>query len=1207
MTGPENRAHPRPARDLAVPRAGNEAAAYAPPMRFEVLGHLRARAVPAPVGDAGPSGETEPSLGGPKQRLVLALLLARPNEVVSTDRLIDGVWGDDAPSTARHTLQGYVSELRKAVGPMLERVGNGYRVAVSAEALDALEFEALASAGISQSASDPAAATATLRRALDLWQGRPFGEFEHHPDLAAEVARLDELRLMALEHMLRADLALGRHGALVGELERLTQAHPYREELRALHMLALYRSGRQADALRAYQRTRRVLADDLGIDPSPALARLEEQILVQDPSLELTAPPAAEGLAAPAGPTVNPYKGLQPFREDDRDAFFGRQRLVDEIVGALTSGTPVVAVVGPSGSGKSSVLQAGVAPAMRDAARQRLLVAAMQPGAHPFADLEAALLRAAGGAPPTLMNVLRDGAEGLLRAALRILPGDDARVLLIIDQFEELFTLVGAGERDAFLQALAGAATDTRGRVQLLVALRADFYDRPLSHPTFAPVLTRHVVHVLPLTPEELEDAAVLPARRAGLTIEPRLLAALVADVRDQPNALPLFQYALTELFDRREGSTLTLAGYHAFGGLRRAVANRAEELYGSLDPDRQEAARQLFLRLVAVAGDAEGRRRIPASELTALEVDVVALQAAIEAFGRHRLLTLDRDPATGAPTVEVAHEALLREWGRLRSWLDAARADLRSHRRFAFAVEEWLATGRDPDFLLSGGRLADAERWAATTTLRLTVTEREFLDAALARRSVADAQEQERLAAESRLRRGARRRTWALVAALAALAGVVGGIVLSPGGGRPPTIGMFGFQTGAGFSIDNLAVSGLERAARELDVEPAVMGVSLADPVEAFDRLAGQAELVIVGLTSRELLAPEVVAAHPETMFVLLDPPAEPLPGLASVSFAVHEGAFLVGAAAALESQTGVVGFVGGWQFPQIEAFRAGFEAGAHTVDPDVEVQAAYVAAGPWDGFDDPQAARRVAASLYRQGADIVFHAAGGSGVGVFEAADRLSDELGRQLWAIGVDTDQYFELPPDLREHTLTSMVKRFDVGVYETVVAYLDGSLEPGNRLFTLADGGVGYSTTGDHMAPATVERLEQLEAEVVSGARSVPHVPSGTLEPPLGAAAARDATVTWDGDRCTYAGPDDWQIGEVMRLAFVNESSSPAQMWAEQSEVTLPLVGVEALGGRGSTAVLELRDPMRFPLVCIPVQGGRPDLGAQVEAAVIEVRG
>jgi basic membrane lipoprotein Med (substrate-binding protein (PBP1-ABC) superfamily)/DNA-binding SARP family transcriptional activator len=1176
--------------------------AYARSMRFEVLGPLRATAA-----DEDDERVRELPLGGPKQRLVLALLLASPNEVLSVDRLIDGVWGEVVPGTARHTLQSYVSELRKVIGPSLERVGTGYSLHADTASLDALEFESLVSDGINRSGRDLTGAAEVLRRALDLWRGQPFGGFEHHDPLRIEIARLEELRLTAVEHLMRSELDLGRQDAIIGPLERLTAEHPYREELRALHMLALYRSGRQADALRAFQRTARALGDDLGIIPSPGLARLEQQILVQDPALDAPGERDSDELTAATAPIENPYKGLQAFREGDRDVFHGRAPLIDQIVTTLDGDARMVAVVGPSGSGKSSVIHAGVVPALRERpGGERLLIATMQPGAHPFADLEAALVRA-GDEPTRTLPHLGTGDDGLLRAALRLLRDDTGRLLIVIDQFEELFTLVWDTERAPFLRALTTAASDPRRRVQVLVALRADFYDRPLQHREFGRLLTEHVIHVLPLSGDELEAAATMPARRIGLTLEPRVLAALIADVQDQPNALPLFQYALTELYDHRDGTTLTYAGYQSFGGLRRAVPNRADELYDSLDAEQQEAARQLFLRLVAVAGDAEGRRRIPAYELTELAVDVVALQAAIEAFARHRLLTLDRDPATGVPTIEVAHDALLREWKRLREWLDDARADLRLHRGFAAAVDEWLDAGRDDDYLLSGGRLAEYERWAASTTLRLTKTERAFLDAAVGKRRAVEVAEQQRQAAEAALRRRARRRTWGLAASLSALAVVVGAALLAPGDAKGPTVGLFGFDRDVGNSIDDLALGGLDQAARDHGIEPVAIGRSLSDAEGSLADLADDAELVILGFDTLSVLTPEIVAAHPGTTFVMFDSPADPVPGVASFSFAVHEGAFLVGAAAALESESGIVGFLGGHQNPQIEAFRAGFEAGARAVDPDVEVLAAFVSASSNRGFVDPGRARVVATSLYERGADVVFHAAGGSGYGVFEAADEQSSAQGRHLWAIGVDSDQYLELPETLREHTLTSMVKRFDLGVSETIRAYLDGELTATHRVLTLADGAVGYATSGGHLSDATIERLETLSAEIADGRRTVPHVASGAVEPPLGAAEATPVTVTWDGRTCGYEGPTDWRIEDVIRFEISNTSSAAAQVWAVPPATPFLLVGVEMVPGGTGSATLELLEDRPIDVVCFPAADGRARFAEGVVASTLAVRG
>ena len=329
----------------------------------------------------------------------------------------------------------------------------------------------------------------------------------------------------------------------------------------------------------------------------------------------------------------------------------------------------------------------------------------MRPGAYPFTELEAALVRAVDE-PPVTISLLWNPDSDLLRAVLRILPDDGSRMLLVIDQFEELFTLVDDDQRDAFLRGLIALATDPGGRSRVLVTLRADFYDRPLMHPAFGRLMTGHVVNVMPLAADELEAAALGPALGVGVTFERGLLAALIDEVSGQPNALPLFQYTLTELFDRRQESMLTRAAYAELGGIRGAVASRAEAIYQGLDPDQQEAARQLFLRLVTVGRDSETRRVVAASELITLDVDTVTMHGAVEAFVANRLLVRDRDAVSGALTLEVAHEALLSEWARLRRWIDDGRDDLRQHAAYVLAVDEWLTAGRDPDYLLAGGRL---------------------------------------------------------------------------------------------------------------------------------------------------------------------------------------------------------------------------------------------------------------------------------------------------------------------------------------------------------------------------------------------------------------------------------------------------------------------------------------------------------------------
>src|SRR5262249_39829882 len=238
-------------------------------------------------------------IGSATQRTLLALLLLHPSEVVSTDRIADVLWCDD-PIDARRKLWFHVSKLRAILQPggpdepdhgILRRHPTGYALQIDLDRLDAARFERLADAGRSVLASEPARAAELLRRSLALWRGRPFADVLHEDAVAFEIARLDELRLAALEERLDADLALGRSSELVPELEALVAEHPYREQLRVQLMLALYRAGRQADALAAYRRARRTLVVELGIEPSERLTELHKRILGHDPALAGSRPP----------------------------------------------------------------------------------------------------------------------------------------------------------------------------------------------------------------------------------------------------------------------------------------------------------------------------------------------------------------------------------------------------------------------------------------------------------------------------------------------------------------------------------------------------------------------------------------------------------------------------------------------------------------------------------------------------------------------------------------------------------------------------------------------------------------------------------------------------------------------------------------------------------------------------------------------------
>ncbi len=450
---------------------------------------------------------------------------------------------------------------------------------------------------------------------------------------------------------------------------------------------------------------------------------------------------------------ANPYKGLRAFQAADAPDFFGREALTERLLARLKEGGEAnrfLAVVGPSGSGKSSVVKAGLVPALRRGAlpgSDQWFVVEMLPGPHPFEELEIGLLRIAAHQPGGLMEQLRRDERGLARAARLVLPSDESTPLLIIDQFEEVFTLIeDKAEARHFLDSLYAAVTDPRSPVCVIITLRADFYDRPLMHPDFSELMRKRTEVVVPLTTDEFSRAIAGPAERVGAHLEPGLVTDIVADIKEQPGALPLLQYALTELFERREGRLLTRQAYHSIGGVMGALGRRAEEVFTALDQNGQAMACQLFLRLVTLGeGTEDTRRRVLRSELTSLTIEgdpSSAMDAVIEVFGKSRLLSFDRDPLTRNPTVEVAHEALLREWKRLREWLDASRTDVRLQRLLAAAASEWTNANRDASFLLQGTRLAQFEGWAAETNLALTQDERAFLDASLAERQAREAEE---------------------------------------------------------------------------------------------------------------------------------------------------------------------------------------------------------------------------------------------------------------------------------------------------------------------------------------------------------------------------------------------------------------------------------------------------------------------------------
>lgn len=428
------------------------------------------------------------------------------------------------------------------------------------------------------------------------------------------------------------------------------------------------------------------------------------------------------GLATTPAVAQCPYRGLLAFEAQDRHLFFGRERVVADVLARIAPGR-LLAVIGASGSGKSSLLRAGVLAAVQAGERGPLHSARLiTPGAHPPLDLE-----------------------------------DDGDEVLVVDQFEELYTQCHDSDRRArFIAALLAR----KGPV--VIGVRADFYGEMSTHAGLADAVAHNQVLLGPMRDEDLRRAIAEPARLAGLRLEPGLIDLVLRDVAGEPGALPLMSHALRETWERRDGRTLTVAAYHESGGVSSAVAQTADAVAAGTPESDRPLLRNVFLRLTELGGDVEdARRRVRIEELIPQGISPEAVRTLLERLAEARLVTLDEG------TAEVAHEVLIRRWPTLRRWLEEDREGIRLHRRLSDAARLWDASGREPTDLYRGTRLDAAVEWARANRALLNGTERDFLNA-----SVDEAARAQRtqLKANRRLRRALAGAGILLVAALALL-----------------------------------------------------------------------------------------------------------------------------------------------------------------------------------------------------------------------------------------------------------------------------------------------------------------------------------------------------------------------------------------------------------------------------------------------------
>ena len=471
-------------------------------------------------------------------------------------------------------------------------------------------------------------------------------------------------------------------------------------------------------------------------------------------------------------PGTPPFKGMRSFAESDAELFFGREALTARLMERLR-GTPsdlrFLAVVGASGIGKSSIVQAGLIPALRrERAFRAWQIRSLTPTAHPLQALAEALTPPEGSlaglaalmddlaTEPRTLHLLagRQLAHQEQSSTARRPPtGSPSKLLLIVDQFEELFSLCRAeAERRAFIDSLMTAVTEPDGPVTIVLTVRADFYNSCAPYTPLREALAGRQEYIGPMTADELRRAIEEPARRGNWELEPGLVDVLLLDVgaggqsAPEPGAMPLLSHALLETWQRRRGRTLTISGYLASGGVSGAIAETADEVFfDQLDEEQQRIARNVLLRLTQL-GEGETmvatRRRVGFDELVSSSAEAPQVRDVLTILADARLITTDNDVA------EVAHEALIREWPTLRGWIEEDREGLRLHRHLTLAASAWERRGRDAGELYRGTRLAQALAWAEDHADRLSELERTFLGAS---RDMEQQTEAEREAARQR------------------------------------------------------------------------------------------------------------------------------------------------------------------------------------------------------------------------------------------------------------------------------------------------------------------------------------------------------------------------------------------------------------------------------------------------------------------------
>ena len=552
------------------------------------------------------------------------------------------------------------------------------------------------------------------------------------------------------------------------EVELLLKRAMYEQGRDAIRLVLVLLPGTQESAIRGFISLHMWADFRKGLDDAAALQRLRAFILGEAPRSGSGNDPKVPK------PEIEPYRGLEPFEGKHAIYFFGRDNEIKELCGRLRE-WPFTAVIGGSGSGKSSIVRAGLQTELATQERPVLThttTITVRPGSSPIrtlADQVAASLPNQSATITERLKLVEDfdqqfrtGSDKLLNALRSLYPKDDQHILLVIDQFEELFThstgtqqenregeataepRASDNQQTQFVELLAAVAKSHLDRLRIVITLRADFFDRCLSVPTLKSLIENRTLLLGKLSDDALRTVIEAPAFQVGAYFEKGLVARILKDVENQNGSLPLLQHALKELWEKRRFGFLTDDGYDETGGVEGALKKRANATLQNLSADQREIAKNVFLRLTTLGeGVSDTRRRVRKTELYPDKADPHVIDEVLKGLSSqaNRLIVTNEDG-----TVEVTHEALIQRWDTLKGWLAENRDDKRLHDRLRDAANEWADPqhGRDPSYLLEGGRLDLAGKFDQTHPNMLTALEREFLGASTARREHAKNQKEE-------------------------------------------------------------------------------------------------------------------------------------------------------------------------------------------------------------------------------------------------------------------------------------------------------------------------------------------------------------------------------------------------------------------------------------------------------------------------------